>query len=105
LCFDCQQAAENSLKAMLVAYDKESPHTHIIAHLLGTLEQSGLEIPEDVKSSSDLTEYAVHTRYPGLYEPVSAEEFREALAVAERVHEWVVGHLKLLAAHKFKNKS
>jgi HEPN domain-containing protein len=65
LCFDCQQAAEKSLKALLVATDKESPHTHIIAHLLETLEQGGLEIPEDVKSSSDLTEYAVHTRYPG----------------------------------------
>lgn len=104
MCFDCQQAAEKSLKALLVAYDKESPHTHIIAHLLETLERSGMKIPEDVKSSSDLTEYAVHTRYPGLYEPVTAKEFREALAVAERVHEWVVAHLKLLTAHKSKNK-
>jgi HEPN domain-containing protein len=103
LCFDCQQAAEKSLKAMLVAYDKESPHTHIIAHLLETLEQSGLEIPEDVKSSSDLTEYAVHTRYPGLYEPVTAKEFREALAVAEHVHEWVVANINIPASRKSKN--
>jgi HEPN domain-containing protein len=105
LCFDCQQAAEKSLKALLVACDMESPHTHIIAHLLETLEQSGLEIPEDVKSSSDLTEYAVHTRYPGLYEPVTAEEYREALAVAEHVHEWVIGHLKQPSANKSKNNS
>jgi HEPN domain-containing protein len=62
LCFDCQQAAEKSLKALLVACDMESPHTHISAHLLETLERSGMKIPEHVKSSSDLTEYAVHTR-------------------------------------------
>jgi len=86
LCFDCQQAVEKSLKALLVAKDRESPHTHIIAHLLETLEQGGMEIPEEVKTAADLTEYAVHTRYPGHYEPVTAEEFREALAVAELVH-------------------
>jgi HEPN domain-containing protein len=93
LCFDCQQAAEKSLKALLVAYDKESPRTHIIAQLLETLERGGMKIPEDVKAASDLTEYAVHTRYPGLYEPVTEEEYQEALAMAERVHEWVVGYL------------
>jgi len=99
LCFDCQQAVEKSLKALLVAEDQESPHTHIIARLLETLEQGGVKIPEDVKSAADLTEYAVHTRYPGLYEPVTAEEFQEALAVAERVHEWVNALLKLLAGN------
>lgn len=71
LCFDCQQAVEKSLKALLIAHDVERPHTHIIAHLLGTLEQNRISVPDDVKSSVDLTEYAVHTRYPGLYEPVT----------------------------------
>jgi HEPN domain-containing protein len=93
LCFDCQQAVEKSLKALLVAYDKESPHTHLIGHLLETLEQTGLKIPDNIKAASDLTEYAVHTRYPGLYEPVTEEEYREALAIAERVHEWVIALL------------
>ena len=102
LCFDCQQAAEKSLKALLVASDLASPHTHIIAQLLESLEQSGLEIPGDVKAASDLTEYAVHTRYPGLYEPVSEEEYREALAMAERVHEWVVAHLNRQRGNKTK---
>ena len=89
LCFDCQQTVEKSLKALLVALDLESPHTHIIAHLLETLEQNRIEVPDDVKSAAYLTEYAVHTRYPGLYEPVTAEEFREVLAIAERVNLWV----------------
>ena len=51
-------------------------------------------MPNDVKTSVDLTEYAVHTRYPGLYEPVTGEEYREALAVAEGVYAWVNTQLK-----------
>ena len=89
LCFDCQQAVEKYLKALLIAHDVESPHTHIIANLMETLEQNKIPVPDDIKSSVDLTEYAVHTRYPGLYEPVTGEEYREALAVAECVHAWV----------------
>jgi HEPN domain-containing protein len=94
LCFDCQQAVEKSLKALLVAKDLKSPHTHIIAVLLETLEQDGTKIPAQIKSAVDLTEYAVHTRYPGLYEPVTADDYREALATTERVHEWVNAQLK-----------
>jgi len=70
LCFDCQQAVEKSLKALLIAHDVESPRTHVIAYLLETLEHNGIPVPDDMKSSVDLTEYAVHTRYPGLYGPV-----------------------------------
>jgi HEPN domain-containing protein len=94
LCFDCQQAVEKSLKALLVAHDVESPHTHIVAQLLETLEKNRIPVPNDMKSSVDLTEYAVHTRYPGLYEPVTEEEYREALAVAECVYAWVNKQLK-----------
>jgi len=89
LCFDCQQAVEKSLKALLIAHNVESPHTHIIARLLETLEQNKIPVPATIKSSVDLTEYAVHTRYPGLYDPVTDEEYREALTVAECVHAWV----------------
>ena len=80
---------EKSQKALLIAHDVESPHTHIIGHLLEILEQNRISVPDDVKSSVDLTEYAIHTRYPGIYEPVTEEEYREAPAVAECVHAWV----------------
>ena len=82
-----------------MAEDQESPHTHIISRLLETLEQGDIKIPENLKPAADLTEYAVHTRYPGLYEPVTAEEFQEALAVAEHVHEWVNALLKSRAGY------
>ncbi|MCK9580604.1 MAG: HEPN domain-containing protein [Methanoregula sp.] len=96
LCFDCQQAAEKSLKGLLVARDLESPHTHIIAALLQTLERNGIVIPEEIRDSSDLTDYAVHTRYPGMYEPIRDDEYQEALAVAERVVAWVHTELHTL---------
>ena len=94
LCFDCQQAVEKSLKGLLVARDLESPHTHIIAALLQTLERNGIVIPKDIKEASDLTDYAVHTRYPGMYEPVTDDEYKDALAVAERVVTWVHAELR-----------
>lgn len=94
LCFDCQQAAEKSLKGLLVAHDLESPHTHIIAALLQTLERNGVFVPAEIKASSDLTDYAVNTRYPGMYDPLRDDEYKEALAVAERVVIWVRTELR-----------
>ncbi|MDD5187994.1 MAG: HEPN domain-containing protein [Methanoregula sp.] len=85
---------EKYLKALLIAHDVESPHTHIIARLLETLEQNKIPVPGNIKLSVDLTGYAVHTRYPGLYEPVTEDGFREALAVSECVHAWVRKQLR-----------
>lgn len=90
LCFDCQQAAEKSLKGLLIAFDQEVPRTHIIGSLLRSLVKIGVVIPESIIQSSDLTEYAVHTRYPGMYEPIKEEEFVDALEIAEQVYSWVL---------------
>jgi HEPN domain-containing protein len=73
LCFDCQQAVEKSLKGLLIAFDQEVPRTHIIGSLLRSLVKIGVVIPESIILSSDLTEYAVQTRYPGMYEPIKEE--------------------------------
>jgi HEPN domain-containing protein len=47
------------------------------------------EIPDTIREVIDLTDYAVHMRYPGEYYPVSDEEYERAIAVATRVVEWV----------------
>jgi len=49
---------EKYLKALLIAHDVESPHTHIIARLLEKMEQNKIPVPGNIKSSVDLTEYA-----------------------------------------------
>jgi len=89
LCFDCQQTAEKAIKALLISLDKEYLPTHSIARLLELVSEAGIEIPEEIKKAIDLTDYAVKTRYPGEREPVSREEYEEALKIAEEVYRWV----------------
>ena len=93
LCFDAQQAAERALKAVLIHLGTPFPYVHDLSRLLSLIEESGIPIPEDVKEAAILTDYAVSTRYPGLSEPVSLDEYREAMALAARVLTWAQGIL------------
>ena len=47
----------------------------------------------DEKDAINLTDYAVKTRYPGGREPVTKEEYGEALIIAESVYHWVSNRL------------
>ena len=89
LCFDCQQAVEKSLKALPVSINVEFPWTHLVARLIELVEANGIDVPEEVKNSIPLTEYAVNTRYPGDYEPLDETDYKAALEIAERVVNWV----------------
>ena len=53
------------------------------------MEQNGIEPPEQIRASAELTEYAVETRYPGPTEPVTIGEYKEAVRIAEMVVSWV----------------
>jgi len=89
LCFDCQQSAEKALKALLISIDKEFPPTHSIARLLEIVSETKIEIPAEIHKAIDLTDYAVKTRYPGESEPVTKEEYEEAVTIAETIYSWV----------------
>ncbi|MGH7453573.1 MAG: HEPN domain-containing protein [bacterium] len=88
LCFDCQQTVEKSIKALLVQLDIEFEKIHSIAKLLKQLEGAGIKVPEEIKETAELSVYAVDTRYPGDYDPVTAPEYKLALAMAEKVIKW-----------------
>lgn len=88
LCFDAQQAVEKALKGVLVACQIDFPKTHDIAEILVLLDQSSEQVPEEFCQADSLTQYAVETRYPGAAEPVTEEEYHEAVALAERVVRW-----------------
>ena len=45
-------------------------------------------MPEAVKEAARLTRYAVTTRYPGVAEPVTEEEYTQAVAIAREVLQW-----------------
>jgi len=88
LCFHTQQAAEKSIKAILLHHGTTFPFTHSIARLITTLDGAGIAFPDDLRQAADLTDYAVELRYPGPTEPVTEEEYRRAISLAERVLAW-----------------
>lgn len=84
VCFHAQQCVEKYLKAMLVLNGIEVPRTHQLNIILALLPPETR--PElSPAERSQLTEYAVSTRYPGDYDPISLEEAREAVRIARRV--------------------
>ena len=93
LCFHAQQAVEKSLKALLIAKGMEFPRTHNLGVLLDLLS-STVSLPADRIAVAGLTEYAVATRYPGEEEPVSEEQYHEAVRLAEAVVSWAEGILR-----------
>jgi HEPN domain-containing protein len=89
LCFDAQQAVEKAMKALLIKHGITFPYTHDLAKLLTLLEEAGEEIPEAVREAGRLTRFAVVSRYPGLIESVTAEEYQRAVTIAAAVIRWV----------------
>jgi HEPN domain-containing protein len=92
--FHAQQCAEKALKALLIAKSIEYPRTHSLEVLIGLLKESGIQIPEIVDQAFILTQYAVQTRYPGEWEPITRQEARKAMELAEFVLYWVEGEIK-----------
>jgi HEPN domain-containing protein len=50
-------------------------------------------LPNDVNEALTLTQYAVQTRYPGDWEPITEEEAHNALQIADLVLTWVVDQI------------
>ena len=87
LCFHAQQAAEKALKAILIAKSVPPPKTHNIRTLLDLLPQE-VTVSEEIEDAASLTDYAVTNRYPGDFESVDEEEYKEAVRLAETVVLW-----------------
>jgi HEPN domain-containing protein len=88
LCFDAQQAAEKAVKAVLIHLGAQFPYVHDLAQLLSLVEWAGQSVPESIKRAASLSDYAVETRYPGLSEPVTRQEYEEAISIAAEVVRW-----------------
>ncbi|MEW6298518.1 MAG: HEPN domain-containing protein [Thermodesulfobacteriota bacterium] len=88
LCFDAQQAAEKAIKAVLIQRNIQFPYVHDLMALLTLIEETGESLPESVRQAGRLTRFAVATRYPGLEEAVTREEYEGAVTIAEAVVQW-----------------
>ena len=93
LCFDAQQAAEKALKALMIRRGIDFPYIHDLARLMDILEAQGERIPATVQRAVRLTRYAVSTRYPGPQEPVTEQDYAEAIELAEGVLRWAEDNL------------
>lgn len=89
LCFHAQQTVEKCFKAVLVSRGIAPPATHNLKTLIERFPPD-IALPPDLVDAAALTDYAVTARYPGAYEEVDNEEYREALRTAERVLSWAV---------------
>ena len=88
LCFHAQQAVEKSIKAVLLTKGIRFPYTHDIAKLISLVKDAEIPWPESLDQAADLTGYASETRYPGSAEPVSEEDYHQAIAIAEQILAW-----------------
>lgn len=88
LCFYAQQAAEKAFKAVYRLHGWRFRYVHDLEEMLVGLRQKGLPVPAELDDSVRLTDYAFATRYPGLEQSVSREEYERAVVLAEGVVAW-----------------
>jgi HEPN domain-containing protein len=93
VCFELQQSVEKSIKALMIDKKIKIPKTHSISDLIARLEENSIYIPENIKLAKILTEYAVETRYPNFEEPLTENDFKEALDIAQNVYNWIESQL------------
>jgi HEPN domain-containing protein len=82
------------LKALFLYRQVSFPKTHSIEVLLDLLKTQGFSIPNSVDEAFALSEYAIQTRYPGEWEPVTKAEARRAIEQAALVLAWVEAQLE-----------
>lgn len=88
LCYHAQQAAEKAVKAVYQCRNTRFEYTHDLGELLAGLVGFGVDVPADVLKGAELTVYSWAARYPSTFEPVTDEEYEEAVRLASTVVKW-----------------
>lgn len=60
-------------------------HNGFVITDLTLIEQYGVQLSDEIKNAAILTDYYVEACYPGLFEPISEEEFVYGLRIAKAV--------------------
>lgn len=93
ITFHAQQAAEKYLKALLTRHQVLFPKTHDLAQLLELSESIDADLAVILQDIIMLTPYGVELRYPGDRPDATADEAREAVLLARKVHTAVIALL------------
>lgn len=86
VCFHAQQCIEKYLKAHLLFIGGDIPKIHDLSQLAKNLphsEQKKLPMADLPK----LTAYAIESRYPGDWDPITAIEATNALKITEHIRD------------------
>ena len=93
VAFHAQQAAEKYLKAFLVHCQCEFPKTHDIDEILDLVATVDKPLAESLREATDLSPYAVDTRYPGDFPDVSEDDAKRGLSLARAVRDKILSVL------------
>ena len=88
VCFHAQQAIEKILKGLLVYIGRSYPAVHDLEQLLERLREANATMPDWIDEVLEVTPYATEGRYPGYWEPITADDQRDAIALAEKTLAW-----------------
>jgi HEPN domain-containing protein len=99
LCYYLQQAVEKALKGLIIFYGEQHENTHIINKLLKAIRKY-TEIPDFINKSEILTDYALNTRYPGDFEPITKEEYKETVQITKECLDWVFDKMNSIDINK-----
>ena len=92
VCFHCQQCAEKYLKAFLLYRGVAFPRTHDLRLLL-ELVPAETSLGLQHKQVVPLNRYVIEGRYPGDWEPITVDEAKRALEMAQAVRQAVLKQL------------
>ena len=82
ICFLAQQAAEKTVKAVLLAVHARIPRTHDLSFLIDLVDAAERELARALRPLEALTPYAAGLRYPSYMPPAKASEAVTALQLA-----------------------
>ena len=77
----------------MIYYGTDPEFTHNIGLLLNELEKI-TEIPDEIKLATNVTKYAVVTRYPGEYDEITKNDYEESIKIAKDCINWVEEKIK-----------
>jgi HEPN domain-containing protein len=93
ICFHAQQAAEKSLKAVLLHIGADFPFTHDIGELIEIAQRAGVVVPAELLELDALTPYAVQARHPGFWGEITDSDLAEAIEMAQKVVNWATAEV------------
>lgn len=77
-----------SLKVVCINRKLRFPYTHDLAEIATILFENSEPRPPWFQDAKRMSSYAVSGRYPGFDDPVTEEEWQEAIRIAKTVLDW-----------------